>query len=457
MTEVMWPDFRKSDLVDGDRGLSAARAPLRPHLRAGAGRHQGIGIVKRVAILGSTGSVGEQTLEVIAAFPDRFAVAVARGRPPDRQARRTGAPFPSCAGVGRGAGRPHSNCKDALGADAPEIAVGDAGLLAVATADADLVVSALVGAVGLAPTLAAIRAGRDVALANKEVMVMAGALVLREVQARGVRLLPVDSEHSAIFQVLAGQRPEDLLRILLTASGGPFRTWTAERIARATIEEALAHPNWSMGPKITIDSATLMNKGLEVIEARWLFDTAARAHRCRRASAVDRALADRALRRLGARAARRARHARADRGGDRLARAPAAARRREHARARAAAARSRDREPARLRGAGSQALPVPRSRLRGAARRRGRARRAERGQRGRRWRRSSRARSRSGRSRRPTPRCSRQHLRARRRQRVARSRRRPRRRRAGARARARSRSRREWLDERARPSSSRSC
>jgi 1-deoxy-D-xylulose-5-phosphate reductoisomerase len=104
-------------------------------------------------------------------------------------------------------------------------------------------------------------------------MVMAGALVLREVKARGVRLLPVDSEHSAIFQVLAGQRPEDLLRILLTASGGPFRTWPAERIARATIEEALAHPNWSMGPKITIDSATLMNKGLEVIEARWLFDT----------------------------------------------------------------------------------------------------------------------------------------------------------------------------------------
>jgi 1-deoxy-D-xylulose-5-phosphate reductoisomerase len=104
-------------------------------------------------------------------------------------------------------------------------------------------------------------------------MVMAGALVLREVKARGVRLLPVDSEHSAIFQVLAGQRPQDLLRIVLTASGGPFRTWSAERIARATIDEALAHPNWSMGPKITIDSATLMNKGLEVIEARWLFDT----------------------------------------------------------------------------------------------------------------------------------------------------------------------------------------
>jgi 1-deoxy-D-xylulose-5-phosphate reductoisomerase len=128
--------------------------------------------------------------------------------------------------------------------------------------------------VGLAPTLAAVRAGRDVALANKEVLVMAGALVQREVQRRGVRLLPVDSEHSAIFQVLQGQRPEDVARIVLTASGGPFRDWEPERIARATVEEALAHPNWSMGPKITVDSATLMNKALEVIEARWLFDAA---------------------------------------------------------------------------------------------------------------------------------------------------------------------------------------
>jgi 1-deoxy-D-xylulose-5-phosphate reductoisomerase len=129
--------------------------------------------------------------------------------------------------------------------------------------------------VGLAPTLAAIRAGRDVALANKEVLVMAGALVLREARARGVRLLPVDSEHSAIFQALSGQRAEDLERIVLTASGGPFRGWPAERIAGASVEQALAHPNWAMGPKITIDSATLMNKGLEVIEARWLFDVAA--------------------------------------------------------------------------------------------------------------------------------------------------------------------------------------
>jgi 1-deoxy-D-xylulose-5-phosphate reductoisomerase len=160
-----------------------------------------------------------------------------------------------------------------LGSVEVDIAVGEAGLASVASYPADLVVSSLVGAVGLAPTLAAIRAGRDIALANKEVMVMAGALVLREVRKHGVSLLPVDSEHSAIFQALAGQRAEDVARLILTASGGPFRTWSAEQIADATIEQALNHPNWDMGPKITIDSATLMNKGLEVIEARWLFDT----------------------------------------------------------------------------------------------------------------------------------------------------------------------------------------
>jgi 1-deoxy-D-xylulose-5-phosphate reductoisomerase len=227
--------------------------------------------MKRLAVLGSTGSVGEQALEVAAAFPDRFAVtALAAGRRVEKlsaQVRRFRPALVSVADADAAAA-----LRSELGAETPRIETGPAGLEAVATADADVVLSALVGAVGLAPTLAAIRAGRDVALANKEVMVMAGALVLREVRAHGVRLLPVDSEHSAIFQALAGQRPEDLRRILLTASGGPFRQWTADRIARATVEEALAHPNWSMGPKITIDSATLMNKGLEVIEARWLFD-----------------------------------------------------------------------------------------------------------------------------------------------------------------------------------------
>ncbi len=163
-------------------------------------------------------------------------------------------------------------CLRAVGASDVQIGVGEEGLEAVATEPADLVVAGLVGAVGLLPTLAAVRAGRDIALANKEVMVMAGALVLREIRRRGVRLLPIDSEHSAIFQALEGQRPEDVERLVLTASGGPLRTWTADRLARATVTEALAHPNWKMGPKITIDSATLMNKVLEIIEARWLFE-----------------------------------------------------------------------------------------------------------------------------------------------------------------------------------------
>jgi 1-deoxy-D-xylulose-5-phosphate reductoisomerase len=230
--------------------------------------------VKRLAILGSTGSIGEQTLSVAEAFPERFRVtALAAGRRVEKLAAQVRRLRPELVAVAdaEAAGA----LRAALGADAPKIEWGEAGLEAVATHDADLVVSALVGAVGLRPTLAAIRAGRDVALANKEVLVAAGALVLREVRAYGVRLLPVDSEHSAIFQVLAGQRRADLRRIVLTASGGPFRTWTAERIAAATIEQALAHPNWNMGPKITIDSATLMNKGLEVIEARWLFDVPA--------------------------------------------------------------------------------------------------------------------------------------------------------------------------------------
>ncbi len=227
--------------------------------------------MKRLAILGSTGSVGEQTLDVAARFPERYAVtALAAGRNVEALAAQVRRFRPSLVSVSDAEGA--DALRADLGADAPEIAVGDAGLHAVATIDADLVVSALVGAVGLEPTLAAIGCGRDVALANKEVMVMAGALVRREVESHGVELLPVDSEHNAIFQALAGQRLEDVGRLILTASGGPFRTWPAEKIARASIEDALNHPNWDMGPKITIDSATLMNKGLEVIEARWLFD-----------------------------------------------------------------------------------------------------------------------------------------------------------------------------------------
>src|SRR5215510_12315534 len=229
--------------------------------------------MKRIALLGSTGSVGEQTLSVVAEFPERFRVAaLAAGRNVAKLTEQVRRFRPERVALADAAAA--RELMRELGRETPVLGIGAEGLIAVAEHPADLVLAALVGAVGLAPTLAAIRAGRDVALANKEVLVMAGALVRRELAARGGRLLPVDSEHSAIFQVLAGQRAEDVARIVLTASGGPFRGWPAEKIARATVSEALAHPNWRMGPKITIDSATLANKALEVIEARWLFDVA---------------------------------------------------------------------------------------------------------------------------------------------------------------------------------------
>jgi len=231
--------------------------------------------MKRLAILGSTGSVGEQTLSVVEAFPDRYrAVALAAGRNIDKLADQVRRFRPELVAVAEPAGA--ELLRRRLGDRALDVAieVGETGLDAVAVHAADLVVSSLVGAVGLRPTLAAIRAGRDIALANKEVMVTAGALVLREVRAHRVALLPVDSEHSAIFQALQGQRHEDIAKIILTCSGGPFRTWTARATARASVEQALAHPNWDMGAKISIDSATLMNKALEIVEARWLFDVA---------------------------------------------------------------------------------------------------------------------------------------------------------------------------------------
>jgi 1-deoxy-D-xylulose-5-phosphate reductoisomerase len=230
-----------------------------------------VGSRKRLVVLGSTGSVGEQSLAVAEAFPQRYrVVALAAGRKVDKLVDQIRCFRPEIVSVADAAGA--EALRGQIGGIDVEIGVGDTGLEQVAVHPADLVVSGLVGALGLAPTLAAIRAGRNIALANKEVLVMAGALVLREVRARGVSLLPVDSEHSAIFQALSGQRREDVARLILTASGGPFRTWELARIARATVEEALNHPNWDMGPKITIDSATLMNKGLEVIEARWLFE-----------------------------------------------------------------------------------------------------------------------------------------------------------------------------------------
>jgi len=227
--------------------------------------------VKRIALLGSTGSIGEQTLAVVAQFPERYQVtALAAGKRVEKLADQVRRFRPQLVAVADDAGARALRAQ--LGAETPALEVGARGLIAVAEAPADTVVSALVGAVGLAPTLAAIRNGREIALANKEVLVMAGALVRRELERHAAPLLPVDSEHSGAFQALSGQRREDVAKLTLTASGGPFRTWSAERMERATVAEALKHPNWAMGPKITIDSATLANKALEVIEARWLFD-----------------------------------------------------------------------------------------------------------------------------------------------------------------------------------------
>jgi 1-deoxy-D-xylulose-5-phosphate reductoisomerase len=234
--------------------------------------------MKRLSILGSTGSIGEQTLDVVASHPDRFdVVALAAGRRIERLIKQAKQFRPRIVSVARP--EDVATVREALVGDESgrEIRVvsGDAGLITVATETSELVVAGLVGAVGLQPVLAAIRAGCAIGLANKEVMVMAGALVRREAATRGVDIIPIDSEHSAIFQCLAGSRPAEIERLILTCSGGPFRTWSKARIEAASVEEALAHPNWSMGDKISIDSASLMNKGLEVIEARWLFDVEA--------------------------------------------------------------------------------------------------------------------------------------------------------------------------------------
>jgi 1-deoxy-D-xylulose-5-phosphate reductoisomerase len=225
-----------------------------------------------IAILGSTGSIGRNALRVIERFPERFAVrAIAAGRNVALLAEQIHAFAPQAAAVLDEA------CAAELKALLPAgcrtaVLHGDQGYAAVAAwGGVDVTLSAMVGAAGLKPTLAAIDAGKTVALANKEALVMAGALVTGRAAERGVRILPVDSEHSAIFQCLQGHRREDVDHLLLTASGGPFLDRPAADFANITPQEALRHPNWAMGAKITIDSATLMNKGLEVIEATWLF------------------------------------------------------------------------------------------------------------------------------------------------------------------------------------------
>ncbi len=228
--------------------------------------------MKRLAILGSTGSIGVQALDVVARLPELFeVVGLAAGRNAARLAEQVRAFRPRLVSVADAATA--LALRERLGADAPEILSGEAGPVAIATLpEADFVLAAISGGAGLRSTAAAVEAGKPVGLANKESLVLAGELVMAAAARRGVSILPVDSEHSAIFQSLAGHNRADVRRLILTASGGPLRTVPAERLAQVTPAEALRHPNWSMGHKITIDSATLMNKGLEVIEARWLFD-----------------------------------------------------------------------------------------------------------------------------------------------------------------------------------------
>lgn len=227
--------------------------------------------MKRLAVLGSTGSIGVSTLEIVNEYQDRFqVVALTAGRNLALLEEQIARYSPAMVAVPdqENARRLHER----LGADTPEIFYGTAGLITCAIeSSADLVVSAIVGAAGLEPTLAAIEAGKDVALANKETLVIAGELVMSAVASSGGHLFPVDSEHSAIFQSLEGHRKDDVRRLILTASGGPFRNWSLDDLQAVTPKDALAHPNWTMGKKITIDSATMMNKGLEVIEAHWLF------------------------------------------------------------------------------------------------------------------------------------------------------------------------------------------
>jgi 1-deoxy-D-xylulose-5-phosphate reductoisomerase len=228
--------------------------------------------MKQIVILGSTGSIGTNTLDIVAKFPDQFrVVGLTAGTNVDKieEQVRTFKPLVVALSDPQAADALRARCQG----QPVRILAGVEGLSEVARLpEADLVISAIVGGAGLVPTLAAIQAGKPVALANKEPMVMAGQLMQEEARKRGVRIFPVDSEHSAIFQSMEGHRREDIRRLILTASGGPLWDFSLAQMRETKPERALQHPNWKMGAKITIDSATLMNKGLEVVEARWLFD-----------------------------------------------------------------------------------------------------------------------------------------------------------------------------------------
>ena len=227
-------------------------------------------MTRKIAILGATGSIGKSTLDLIERSPDRFEVttvtAATNVEALSEIVRRTGAKLAVVADQSR-----YADLVELLVGTNCRAAAGEEALVEAAAADADLVIAAIVGCAGLRPVMGAVEAGRTVALANKEALVTAGALMTDAARSSGGTLLPIDSEHNAIFQCLAGSSLEDVARIILTASGGPFRTAPAEAIASATPAQAVAHPNWKMGAKISVDSATMMNKGLELIEAHYLF------------------------------------------------------------------------------------------------------------------------------------------------------------------------------------------
>ena len=227
--------------------------------------------MKKLSILGSTGSIGGNALDIVARHPDKFqVVALAGGVNLEKMEEQILRFHPDLVSLTD----PESarRLRESLPGNTTRFLSGMEGLVAVAThPEAERVLSALAGSVGLLPTLAAVRAKKRLAIANKEPLVMAGEILFREIRENGVQILPVDSEHSAIFQALAGHRPEDIKRLILTASGGPFLNTPLENLVTVTPQQALHHPQWRMGKKVTIDSASLMNKGLEVIEAHWLF------------------------------------------------------------------------------------------------------------------------------------------------------------------------------------------
>ena len=227
-------------------------------------------MTRKIAILGATGSIGKSTLDLIERSPDRFEVtavtAATNVEALSEIVRRTGAKLAVVADESR-----YADLAELLVGTNCRAAAGEEALVEAAAADADLVIAAIVGCAGLRPVMGAVEAGRTVALANKEALVTAGALMTDAARSSSATLLPIDSEHNAIFQCLAGSRSADVSRLILTASGGPFRAASAETIGAATPAQAVAHPNWSMGAKISVDSATMMNKGLELIEAHYLF------------------------------------------------------------------------------------------------------------------------------------------------------------------------------------------